>query len=346
MSDSEAVPEPPPDAELRDLTARFLDDGLDAASRDRLEQRLKADPVARAYCAEQLRFAAALQESLAPQRIELVETRRMVLEKGGALVEQQRSVRYGDSTPVPLPGNAAPAPSRMWWRKAAAILLLLVAGGLAWHFLSGGKSAPESAASAGPARLELRNAGFEASDLSLSPRGISDVLENWSDGVRSAQVNLVEISRVSGGRIFAKSGKNVASFQDAGSINQRLQRTDGTVLTARQGVHVRISGWAYAEGDAPGAFICALRFIASGRPDMRLYEAARGKAEVPPNSWQPFSFDLKIAGNLMRPPYSTVTPAPTEPMLDLTGRELYLAVASRCRSTLLLDDLRIEEIAE
>jgi anti-sigma factor RsiW len=124
---------PTPDAELADLVSKYLDNRLDATQRARLETLVQEDPAAMEYLAQRLRFEATLRQSITPQRMEVIESRRMIMETGTDgpewSVDQQRSVRIG-RTDETLTLDISPARKRrVRWLIAAGILLVKEAGG-------------------------------------------------------------------------------------------------------------------------------------------------------------------------------------------------------------------------
>lgn len=333
--------DPSPDADLADLVSKYLDSRLSGEERTRLESRIQREPAAMDYLAERLRFEATLRETINPQRMEVLESRRMIMEPGADgpewSVEQQRSVRIGRQD-EPLTVDISPiGKHRSRWLVAGGILLFALTFSLfAWLRNQAAPAAPS---------LVLKNADFEATDLSLTPQGYTSTLVNWQEAFTCPQVELVEISRISNGAIFPKSGKNVARLQPAGYLNQFLHLSDGSPLRARDGLTVRLHGWAWIDSDFPETMSASLRVVASGRPDTILYDACRVSFTLDAKGWQKFRVDLPVAGDLMRTPYWVEPRVTTKPPLDLTGRELCLSIdMDGTRSTILLDDLRIEEV--
>lgn len=332
---------PSPDAELADLVSKYLDNRLDANERDLLETRIRQEPAALAYLAKRLRFEAYLRETIQPQRMEVTESRRMIMEPGADgpewSVEQQRSVHIGRPNEALLLEVSRLRKRRNRWLLAAGTLVVaLSAAWLLW---------PQAPPPAVPPSLVLRNADFEATDLSLSPQGQTFALVDWQDVFSCPEAELVEVNRHSNGRTFAKSGKNSALLRQSGYLTQQLQHSDGSPLKASDGLSLRVSGWVWTE--APTRNIeAALRVIASGRPNTIQYEACKASATLTEAGWQPFSINLKIQGSLMREPFWVEPAGQAKPVLDLAGRELFLSIDSRSPEPILLDDLKIEELPE
>lgn len=337
---SSELTDPSPDAELADLVSKYLDNRLTATERLRLESRIQRESSAMDYLAERLRFEATLRETINPQRMEVLESRRMIMEPGADgpewSVEQQRSVRIGrQDEPLTL-DVTPPAPRRRPLLLAACFVLLALTA--TWVFW------PPPPAPAGPS-LALKNADFEATDLSLTPQGLTSTLVNWQEAFACSEVDLVEIARVSNGAIFPKSGKNVARLQTAGYLNQFLRYDDDSPLLARDGLTVRLTGWAWLDSETPRTLSTSLRVVASGRPDTILYDACRVSFTLDSAGWQRFRVDLPVAGDLMRSPYWVEPRVSNKPPLDLTGRELCLSIdMDSAPGPILLDDLDIEEV--
>jgi hypothetical protein len=331
---SELTP-PSPDAELADLVSKYLDNRLAAGERDRLETRIRQDPAALAYLAKRLRFEAYLRETIQPQRMEVTESRRMIMEPGADgpewSVEQQRSVRIGrphDSLTVEV--SARRRLRNRLLLSGGVLLAILSAAGFFWP------QPPVPTPS-------LRNSDFEATDLSLSPQGQTSALVDWQDVFSCPDADLVEVNRYSNGKTFAKSGKNAALLRHGGYLTQRLQFNDGSPLKAANGLSLRLSGWVWTE--VPDRSIAgALRVIASGRPNTIQYEACNTPITLKQAGWQPFTIDLTIQGSLMREPFWVEPIGQAKPVLDLTGRELFLSIDSRSPESVFLDDLKIEEL--
>lgn len=335
---SEPPAHPSESDEVAGLFARFLDQRLDEAGHARLEELLRHDPAARERCAERLLFEADLKDALEPSELEWLETRRVVLGKKGGRpsmqIQRSQELRVG-------PRNRAERSAPRKRRRLALIagtvsVLALAAGFLAPRFLGGAEV---------PGAPVLRNAGFETTDLSLNPTGNTFALIDWQDYFTSQDADLCEIARVSGGRIFAKSGRNVARMKLYAHLTQRLHDGEGKPVTARPGARYALTGWVHTEGGARPLLRSALRVVASGRPAMIQYEAATQHLELTPQpGWQPFRIEFDLGANLEREPSDITTEQ--RPVLDLTGRELTLSIDSRGEedSVFYLDDLGLEEL--
>jgi hypothetical protein len=277
--------------------------------------------------------------------MECLETRRVVVSHEGPQpeweVQRTQTVRYGrPEAPSPTVAPATP-PKRRGLLWLLIVLGLLALGLIGWLIFRPQKPVPVTPT---PSPVILRNPGFEATDLSLSPNGIANGLLDWQDFFQEWGADLCEISRVSGGTIFAKSGRNVARLRPQFYLTQHLQRMDGSPVLAKPGLHLVLSGWAYAQGRPPYAVKAALRFVASSKPNQIQYEAARQQVALRPGGWQPFRIELILPKDLTFRVYSLIN-VPSAPALDLQGRELTLSIDNQSAESLLLDDLKIEEIA-
>lgn len=325
----------PPDAELQQLVSRFIDQSLTEAERDRLEQRLREEPAAQKYCADAIRFEATLQEALDPQTLEWEETRRVVfdMKKGSPTwsVQRQQTIRYGDSDRS-LISRVASA-KRGWWLGAIGVLLFTAIAATLYH-----RSQANS--------YSLRNGGFEAMDLSQSPKGIDRSVLYWQDYFSNPGTELCEVGRVSGGKFFAKSGRNAARLRDRAFLNQIILNHAGQGLKAVPGLRVTVSGWSYTQGSPTPSYTlrASLRFVASGYPDMIQYEAANVTIPLESGGWHHFKTELVLPEKLLHKPSDLANPLAESPIpIQLEGKELTLSLDNRTPGgTIFLDDLKIE----
>lgn len=342
MTGTDDVPSGNADAELEELVSRLLDGVLDRNQHRRLEQRLRDDPAARAWCVRHLRFDALLQEALNPEPLEMEETRRVVFHPRNSahawIVERLQTIRGGRGD------GGRVRRRRLWWLAAA---LGLAAAGIfyGWH---------------GVDAWRLRNGDFEAMDLTRSPRGLGTSILDWQDYFRSANAALCEIGRVSGGKIFAKSGRNVVRLDSRGFLTQRLMSRKEAPLKARPGLTVVLTGWSYCEGRPPFRLRGSLRFVASAYPEMIQYEAAFATAELSPGGWHPFEIRLTLPDDLNVPPSDVFRDSSSAmvfrkhertiladnsppPTADLTGKDLTLSIDQDSPGvTVYLDDLGLQ----
>jgi hypothetical protein len=322
----------PADAELQRLVTRFLDRSLTTEESARLEQRLRDEPAAMDYCANAVRFEATLQESVNPQALEWEETRRVVFDPkqdGPAWsVQRQQTVRYGNPRSLP----AFVRRSRRGWILGGLTLLALATAGAFYYFRIQERS------------YSLRNGDFEAMDLSQSPSGVGRSLLYWQDNFSTSGAELCEIGRVSGGKLFAKSGRNVVRLQNRAFLNQLLLNRRGAALKAKPGYRVALTGWSYAEGKEAHSLRASLRFVASAYPDMIQYEAANATVPIADGGWHPFRIDLVVPDNLLSLPSDLASSTHlSPPPIDLDGKDLTLSLDNRSPNAVLyLDDLKVE----
>ncbi len=353
-----------PDPELKSLVEAMLDQRLDPEGAHRLAERLREDPAATKYCAGVLRFDAAMQDELCPQEIEWTDTRKVTLRKRdgepGLELQRNQSVRFGtggNGGDALIQDSGATRRLRPLWWVGAFFLAALVAGGL--FFSSRYGKAPVADAPA----LQLLNPDFEATDLTFLPEPTNRALVDWQDYFVTENAEVAEISRVTGGKVLPKTGRNVARLWNYAYLTQRLRRTDSSPLLAAPGLSVAVSGWAYVldgptppdsgtvdarpaggtgEANEPFALRGSLRFVAGGSPGMVQYEAASAMVTLKKGDWQRFRMELRLPDDLLLPASYGVA----RTKLDLTGKELSLSLDSLCTHgyQLLLDQLAIEEL--
>ncbi|MCW1922496.1 hypothetical protein OKA05_08010 [Luteolibacter arcticus] len=331
------LPVHPPDAdELTELFARFLDQRLDEAGHQRLEELLREDPSARDRFAQRLLFDADLKEALEPSELEWLETRRVVLARrdGRPAMEIQRSqeLRVGPRSRLDRPD---PKQRRRIFAVVGGVCALAIA--VAAAVLLPGFLHPVDAP-------VLRNPGFETTDLSLNPTGSTSALIDWQDYFTTQDVDLCEVARVTEGRIYARSGRNVARMKRGAYLTQRLRDKNGNPITAQPGARYVLTGWTYAESTALPVLRSALRVVASGRPAMIQYEAANQQLQLSTEpGWQALRIEFDLGENLERMP-SDVMVEQRPPVLNLKDRELTLSIDSRGEkdSVFYLDDLSLD----
>lgn len=347
-------PEPyRPDPELVAWIEALLDQRISEDEAKQLADRLRGDPQATNYCAQLVRFDAAMQDELCPQEIEWRDTRRMKLSKRNGSptleVERNQSVRVGAAGTGLIDELAVPRarPPRIWLGGLA--LLVLGAVGLA-VWLGGDDPKPS-----GPPALRLWNGDFEATNLTFLSEPTNPALVDWQDYFVTENADVAEISRVTNGKVLPKSGRNVARLSNYAYLTQRLRRSDASPLLAVPGLRVAVSGWAYvldarpSEGSggegtpAPELSLRgSLRFVAGGSPGMVQYELASSEVSLEKDDWQPILLEFTLPEDLLLAPSYGVSQA----KLDLNGKELTLSLDSQCEHgyQLLLDDLSIKEV--
>ena len=342
-----------PDPELAAWIEALLDQRISEDDARRLADRLRDDPQAMGYCAEVVRFDAAMQDELCPQKIQWTDTRRVTLSKRNGSpeleIERNQSVRVGsagggliDEVRVP------PRSGSKHWLAGLVVLALAAAGLMLWHVAN---RPPVSE----PPALRLWNGDFEATNLTYLAEPTNPALVDWQDFFVTENAEVAEISRVTNGQVLPKSGRNVARLSNFAYLTQRLRKSDTSPLLATPGLKVAVSGWAYvldARSPAAGgagepeaadfSLRGSLRFVAGGSPGMVQYEVASAVASLEKGDWQPFHLEFTLPQDLLLAPSYGVSQA----KLDLKGKELTLSLDSQCQHgyQLLLDDLSIKEV--
>lgn len=342
-----------PDPELAAWIEALLDQRINEDDARKLADRLRDDPQAMSYCAEVVRFDAAMQDELCPQKIEWTDTRRVTISKRNGSpeleIERNQSMRVGSSGGGLIDEVAPPLRHHTGrWMGGLLIVALAAAGLMFWL----GNEKPM--ASEAPA-LRLWNGDFEATNLTYLAEPTNPALVDWQDYFVTENAVVAEISRVTNGKVLPKSGRNVARLSNFAYLTQRLRKSDTSPLLAEPGLKVAVSGWAYVldaqSGDEAGgepipeadlSLRGSLRFVAGGSPGMVQYELASAVVSLEKGDWQPFLLEFTLPQDLILAPSYGVSQA----KLDLKGKELTLSLDSQCGHghQLLLDDLSIKEV--
>jgi hypothetical protein len=315
--------DPTPDAELQRLVSRFLDNSCSEDERTRLEARLLDEPGAMDYCAQAIRFEAALGEVMNPRDLEWEETRRLVLDrKRGPVWSLQRRLRIG--------GRLSQRRRWQWYAALAGLMVLVCGAGYLYYHLG--------------AEFKLRNGDFEAMDLSQSPSPVSETIFYWQESFATKDAQLLDLNRATDGKLYAKSGRNVVALKPVAFLNQVILNGKGTTLPAEHRLQVTVRGWYISEMSAEKGLLGSVRFVASGYPEMVQYTAASTGIDVKKGGWHPFIMKLTLPGDLWVPAERTLHNIPdAPPSIDLKGKPLTLSIDSRLPEGLLyLDDLSVE----
>lgn len=342
-----------PDPELVAWIEALLDQRISEDDSRKLADRLRDDPQAMSYCAELVRFDAAMQDELCPQKIEWTDTRRVTLsQRNGSPeleIERNQSVRVGSAGGVMIDDVGVPRrhDSKSW--LGGLVVLAVAAVGLMVWYRTGRQPVSE------PPALRLWNGDFEATNLTYLAEPTNPALVDWQDFFVTENAEVAEISRVTNGQVLPKSGRNVARLSNYAYLTQRLRKSDTSPLLAAPGLRVTVSGWAHVldarstdadggeENKAPDFSLRgSLRFVAGGSPGMVQYEVASAVAHLQKGDWQPFHLEFALPEDLLLAPSYGVSQA----KLDLRGKELTLSLDSQCEHgyQLLLDDLSIKEV--
>jgi hypothetical protein len=318
----------PPDPNLQKLVSRFLDGTCSSEDRALLEERIKNDPGSRDYCAQAIRFEAALDELVNPGHLEWEETRRLTIDpQRGRDLSLKSRFRIGP-------------PRRRWpWLLPSLLLVGIVIVAIWWMVAKDSTS-----------QYQLRNGDFEAMDLSQSPSSVSESILYWQESFSTSNANLVDLNRETGGKLYAKSGHNVVRLGGLAYLNQVILDQDGNSLLAEPGLRCRVKGFYLSEAAGEDGLVCSLRFVASGYPAMVQYEAAVTTLDVKNGGWHAFSAEMELPEDLWLSPTifseSLAKRLETPPAIDLTDRPLALSIDNYLASGyLFLDDLSIEVFA-
>ncbi|MBN8459525.1 MAG: hypothetical protein J0M04_16980 [Verrucomicrobia bacterium] len=340
----------PPNDEFRNLVDAVIDGHASPEEKQRLEDRMREDPVLLEYCAGRLVFHSELAESVRPVRIELVQQRRIVIDGEGP----DRQVLFGETRETRIGSRPSliriPDRERLpWYRRGGFIagwLAVGLAAALGSWFVVRDRQAPVNAPAVLP-QLILRNGGFELDPASDDPEGRSDTIRDWDDFFPCPDTGAYDLEKYSKGKFKARGGHNVARFRSnkPGWITQRLNLADGSPLLARKGMAVVVRGWAYLE-DEPSqqkSIEISLRHVASTHPQMIQYVADSGYVSLKGGSWQPFSIRFDLS------PFSLKTEVKhkewgdhTNAALDLDGKALSLSIDNFYNPAVFLDDLTAE----
>lgn len=334
-----------PDAELVRLVAALCDETLDESDRRKLETRLRDDPAALRYCAERIRFESELAETVSPPRkLEWSETRKLLRDgEAGWELRLEQSLRFGTRGHRGRLSRWLDLWSRPWM-KTLVISSGIAVAAVGWWALHR-RPAPVAAVPPVPS-LVLKNADFELPGLERSGSAESFSIVGWQDYHRS-DAKIIEIARKTGGKVLARSGRNVVRLEEWDFLTQILTRNDGSPFIANPGKGVRVSGWAYVESAVPAVTIeGSLRYVASPHPAMCQYVPSYARITIPAGKWHPFTLNLVLPENLVTGRVTKGNNVPFPEELDLTGKEMTLSIDNREGSggALYLDDLRIEEV--
>ncbi|MCU0796680.1 MAG: hypothetical protein MUF31_12195 [Akkermansiaceae bacterium] len=341
-----------PDPELAAWIEALLDQRIHSDDARKLADRLRQDPDAMRYCAELVRFDAAMHDELFPQEIEWTDTRRVVLSRRDGNpeleIERNQSVRVGPAgggTLQELP--LLPQPRRKFPIAWLILLLLAVLSAVLWHLL---RESPL----ADPPPLRLLNGDFEATNLTYLPEPANPALVDWQDYFVTENAQVVEISRVTNGEVLPRSGRNVARLTNYAYLTQRLRRADNSPLLAQPEMKIEVSGWAHVVDDRPLptresassqppelSLRGSLRFVAGGSPGMVQYELASTVVPLKLGDWQAIRLEFTLPKDLLLAP----SYGDSKAKLDLRDKEVTLSLDSQCEHgfQLLLDDLEISE---
>lgn len=326
--------------DLNELTAGYLDGTLNEEQLARFERHLREDSAALARVGDAVRFDVELRDAMNPDHIELIEQRRMVIDRvtgKPVLVEtSQRVAQRGEWQQQQETGKRK---KKHGWLLILA--LLLVAGILAWWLTRKPPVQPPAAHASHDTQwvaIPVRNADFEKPVM--TPHGALDyaVMPGWQDKFTTHNARLTNQE--------AHSGSIAAYLRPGGHIKQLLERSDGVPLNFEPGMKLRVSGWVkQVKGDVEkhNALRADLHFVDE---KMRQYAVTYDLMAFSGNDWQVFQVELTV------PNQEKYLPAwdgdhTKEEAQKVRGRQVLLSLfndtAFKSFATdLLIDDVKVE----
>lgn len=326
--------------ELNELTAGYLDGTLNKEQLVRFERHLREDSAALARVGDAVRFDVELRDAMNPDHIELIEQRRMVIDRTTGkpvLVETSKRVaQRGEWQQQQEEARREKKHGRL------LILVLLVAAGiLAWSlahkYLAKNRSSHVAPAPAW-VTIPVRNADFEKWHKTSGGAADFMALPNWQDKFTTHNARLTDKE--------AHSGSIAACLKPGGHIKQLLERADGVPLNFEPGMKLRVSGWVkQVKGDVEkhNALRADLHFVDE---KMRQYAVTYDLMAFSGADWQAFQVELTV------PNQEKYLPAwdgdhTKEEAQKVRGRQVLLSLfndtASKSFATdLLIDDVKVE----
>lgn len=329
------------DDELSRLIGAFMDGTLDEAGRQEFERRLREDPEALRQTGEAVRFDMALADVVRPDHLEIVQQRRMVIERStGKPVIVETSDRV--ARPIELGTALARKPNgKPKWPLFLVLGGLLAAGGVWWSNRNNGmvtNSNPSPPPAEKWVALPLKNAGFEAPELS-GPLTGTEEMPGWQDKFTTPRATVLALPEGA-----THQGKQVAMLMPGGHMKQLLYQANGSALVFEPGRKLRISGWVKPEGSVPSrseVFHIALHYV-----DDRLLQYVVCYKVVPldGSGWRRISVEMTIPPQeVFEPSYTSATNL----LATVTGRPVLLSftnISSGLRTPVafMLDDIEVE----
>lgn len=316
------------DSEWKRLLAGFVDGTLDEAGRVEFERRLREDPSAVAAAGEAIRFEVELADAANPDQLEIVQQRRIVIDRRTGKPVVVESIERVAVPPDPDPVPAVRPPRRGMRVAVAGAALAAVLGGLGWWLR------PPAGADWIP--LTLRNAGFETpvvADGAQTPR-----TEEWQE---KYQTRNASIEAPGAGR--AHAGRQVARLAPGGHIKQSLRDGSGRPVLFAPGRKIRVSGWMKPEGGVENQsdiLSVGLHYVDA---ELLQYVVTYRLVTVGRGDWRRFSAELTVpAQETFEPSY---TGAP-QAVVNVTGLPILLSITNISSGqppeiTVLLDDLEV-----
>ncbi len=342
------------DPELVSLVSLYIDGQISEEEKTKLEQMLMNNDAAQDYFATQLRMDAEISEHMQPIKVEMTQKRHLVFERKGGIpkivARESHVTRIGNPDTGEFlelpPGLEDASVTRKRITMIVIGLLALVGALIAILIWQANRPAPITP----PATLELRNAGFEETDLSLDESSTNYSVPSWQEFFRSAKARTVAPLKSSSSDTpkEAHSGNNVGHLSPGSFITQRLLYSDNTPLLARKGLHLRVHGWAYVpKQDESHKLRMAIRYVKNIHPEMLQYEPCKTIVTTQSGAWQKFQVDLILpSDSLLLKPSDFEKGVSAGAQVDLDGKAINLSIDNRDRASIFLDDLSIEIIEE
>ncbi|MFC5049357.1 hypothetical protein ACFPK9_01805 [Rubritalea spongiae] len=333
----------PVSVEVRELVDKFIDGRLSEEENVRLEAILESDEQSLGYCAERMRFHAEVEELMAPVRVELLQKRHLVVETKSGLATVSKAVsnvvRVGSpkfDSPLELPPGLK-SPKQIFAYGLATLAIVVVILTVVFYIIRNDESSTHSA------KLELRNASFEALPIDKdNPPYIYTILD-WQDYFQTNKVMVCDVERATSGQKMARDGKYAVLMKAGGFLTQRLAFNDGETLTAKKGLRLKISGWAMPESSesAAGLWISS-RVVVSAYPSMAQVKPDEQKVEIDSETWEKFEVILSLpSDSLMMAPSISDRRNSTKGVVDITGLDLAISIDNMSDNPLYLDHLSI-----
>jgi len=343
--------------ELVALVSAYIDGHITEEEKEKLEQHLQTSEAAQDYCAAQLRLEAELTEHMQPLKVEMTQKRHLVFERKHGIpkitARESHITRIGNPNSdkfLELPPGLEEASVTRKRISFIVVALFLIVGALS-ALLIWQANRPEPNLGQPPALLELRNAGFEETDLSLGSKSFNYSIPSWQEFFRSNKTLTVSPLKASPDDGYPQephSGNNVAKVAAGSYLTQRLLYSDNKPLLAKKGLHLRIHGWAYVHPQtAPHKLRFAIRHVKNIHPAMLQYEPATAIIDTQSGKWRKFQVDLILPNDsLLLDPSDIGIDKSENEKIDITSKALNLSIDNRDKSDIFLDDLSIEILDE
>lgn len=318
------------------LIAAYLNGTLSEEDRAAFEQSTRENPDALHRAAEAVRFEMLLADAARPDQLELVQQRRVVIDRASG-----RPVAVESTQRVGSPGameTAPPAPKPRGYLLAVSLATAALAGVAIWLAIQDRQRVEPLAVSAAWQPLPLKNHGFETPDLGTPPAS-SETIPAWQDKFSTPNAKLLALPPGA-----AHGGKQVALLAPGGHLKQFLNDAAGQPVVFEPGRKLRVSGWVKPEGPVAGhaqVFHLALHHV-----DERLLQYVVRYQVVPLDGggWRRFSVEFTVpAQDVFEPSYGKTTNL----LATVTGRQILLSITNisfgeRIPVPFLLDDLAVE----